>query len=129
MDCDLVKMSKCFFCGGEKNELVLLGDKSSRKDKNAWCNNKSMSVIANYEPCDNCQEEFSKGTLLIEASDTPNSKGQPEMQKDVYPTGRYWVINPDAINIDNPIAFVSEDAAKKMGLYEVEEDVKDKQNQ
>ena len=40
---------------------------------------------------------FSKGTvLLIEASDTPNSKGQPEMQKDVYPTGRYWVINPDA---------------------------------
>ena len=124
MDCDLVKMSKCFYCGGEKNELVM----ATRQTRDQ-CNNKSRSVIANYEPCDDCQEIFSKGTLLIEASDTPNSKGQPEMQKDVYPTGRYWVINPDAINIDNPIAFVSEDAAKKMGLYEVEEDVKDKQNQ
>ena len=29
------------------------------------------------------------------------------------------------LNIDNPIAFVSEDTAKEMGLYEVEEDVEE----
>ena len=115
-DCDVVKLSKCFWCGGEKNELLFL----ARRNR-AWCENKNTSIIADYEPCDKCEEDFSKGTLVMEASTMPVAEGQPAMQEDVYPTGRVWVIKTESakeiFGTDSPKVFVDEETAKAIGLY------------
>jgi len=121
-ECDIAKLSLCFWCGEEKNELVL----ATRQTKE-WCDNKSRGIVTNYEPCDKCAEGHKLGIWMIEASDTPLSKGQPEMQKGIYPTGKNWVVKKEAFNIDSPIAFVTEESAKEMGLYEVPDtDAEDK---
>jgi len=123
-DCDVVKMSKCFWCNGEKDELILLGNKATRKEQNEWCDNKSMSVIVSYEPCEKCKEEFDKGIQLIEAQDDPVTPKQPEISEGVYPTGRFWVIKREAFTDDIPeeqtFMFIKEETAKEMGLYEAE---------
>jgi len=113
-DCAVVKLSICFFCGKEKNELLL-----ATRQTEEWCNNKSRGVVANYEPCDKCAEGHKLGVWLIEASGTPIDKGQPEMQEGVYPTGNSWVVKKEVLNIDSPVAFVTEELAKEMGLYGV----------
>ena len=111
-DCDIAKLSLCFFCGETKNELLL----ATRQTKE-WCDNKSKGVIANYEPCDKCKENHELGMWVIEASEIPVSEGQPEMQEGIYPTGRSWVVKKEAFNIDSPVVFVTEESAKEMGLY------------
>jgi len=113
-DCDIAKLSLCFWCDKEKNELIL-----ATRQTREWCDNKSRGVVANYNACDKCEKGHKLGVWLIEASDTPISKGQPEMQKGVYPTGKNWVVKKEAFNIDSPIAFVTEESAKEMGLYGV----------
>ena len=113
-ECDICKLSLCFWCGKEKNELLL-----ATKQTREWCDNKSMGVVVNYNACDKCEEEHKLGLWIIEASDTPTSKGQPEIQKGVYPTGKNWVVKKGVFNIDSPIAFVTEKSARDMGLYEV----------
>ncbi len=116
MDCDIAKLSKCFWCGGEKNELIM----STRMDSK-WCDNKNKSIVANYDPCDKCIEQFKLGIQLIEAQDDPVTSGQPEISKGVYPTGRFWVINREVfkdIPEDQDFMFIKEDMAKEMGLYD-----------
>jgi len=113
-DCDIAKLSLCFWCGKEKNELIV-----ATRQTREWCNNKSMGAVTNYEPCDKCAEGHKLGTWLIEASETPTSKGQPEIKEGIYPTGKNWVVKKEAFNIDSPIAFVTEEAAKEMELYRI----------
>jgi len=111
-DCDIAKLSLCFWCGKEKNELVM-----ATRQTEEWCDNRSMGVVANYEPCDKCAEGHKLGIWLIEASGTPIDEGQPEMQEGIYPTGKNWVVKKEALNVDGPIVFVEEEVAKEMGLY------------
>jgi len=121
-DCDVAKLSLCFWCGETKNELLV-----ATKQTRAWCNDKSMGVVVNYNACDKCEEGHKLGVWLIEASETPISRGQPEMQKGVYPTGKNWVVKKGAFNIDIPIAFVTEKSARSMGLYDIPDtDTEDK---
>ncbi len=115
MGCDIAKLSKCAWCGKDKNELVI-----AKRQNKAWCD-APMSIITNYEPCEKCQEKWDQGTVLIEASETPNTENQPLMSEGAYPTGNYWVVNPDILNIDSPIAFITKEIATDLGLYNTEE--------
>ena len=93
----------CFWCGEAKNEVALLG-KIDKADSEA-----PMHVILDYCPCDSCVEKFKQGIRLIGVTTTPFEDGRPEIQKGLYPTGRYVVIKPDALekvlpNIDENLA-------------------------
>ena len=83
----------CFFCGNEKNEIALLG-KIDREDSEA-----PRKLVMDFEPCDECKAKFAEGVLLIEVTSTPEYVGMP-IQKDAYPTGRFVVVKPEALNGD-----------------------------
>lgn len=85
----------CFFCGKERNEIVLMGrigDGRKNEDFEA-----PRKAILDYEPCDDCKEKFSQGVLLVEVDNYPNMNGQPEIAPDAYPTGRHVVVKPEAL--------------------------------
>ena len=83
----------CFFCGEEKNEVALLGKitcKHTHEEVEA-----PMRMVLDYEPCDKCKEQWSKGVAIIEV--TKNDLGRPCIAKDVQPTGRIVVLKPEAL--------------------------------
>ena len=83
----------CFFCGEEKNEVALLGkitNKRTREEVEA-----PMKMVLDYEPCDKCKEQWSKGVAIIEA--TKNDLGRPCIAQDAQPTGRIVVVKPEAL--------------------------------
>lgn len=55
-------IATCFFCGKDKNELILAG-KINRNDDEM-----PMHTIINYEPCDECKAKMNKGITLIAAA-------------------------------------------------------------
>lgn len=85
----------CFWCGKEKNEIALLGrisGKSRREDIEA-----PRHMVLDYEPCDECKKNRQLGVTVIEATETPNTEGQPPIDKyDHFPTGRYCVLKTEA---------------------------------
>ena len=83
----------CFFCGKDKNEIVLLG-KINREDDEA-----PMKMIVDFEPCEECKKKFAEGVLLIEVTQSPEYIGMP-IAENAYPTGRYVVVKPEALNGD-----------------------------
>ena len=83
----------CFFCQQERNEIVLFG-KIGREDKEA-----PMKAVVDFEPCEECQKKFAEGVLLIEVTQSPEYIGMP-IAPDAYPTGRYVVVRPEALNGD-----------------------------
>ena len=83
----------CFFCGNERNEIVLFG-KMGRDDPEA-----PMKAVVDYEPCEECKKKFAEGVLLVEVTTSPEYIGMP-IAKDAYPTGRYVVVKPEALNGD-----------------------------
>lgn len=115
----------CFWCGGDKNELALLGYSSKRitgKDE------APRNTVMDYEPCDKCKENMSLGITLMEAS-TTSKRGQPEIQYGVYPTGKWWVLKEEACKrfmsdemyaaaLHHKKAFIDQELAQKLGLYE-----------
>lgn len=87
----------CFFCGEEKKEIALLGhigDKRKGEDFEA-----PMKAVLDYEPCEKCREQFARGVLLIEVTTSPEYMGMP-ISENAYPTGRYVVVKPEALNGD-----------------------------
>lgn len=54
-------LSLCFFCGEEKNEIVLAG--AMKGDAEA-----PRQAVWNYEPCDKCAEHMKQGIMLINVS-------------------------------------------------------------
>jgi len=84
----------CFWCGEPKNEIALMGhigDGRRGEDIEA----PRYSVI-NYEPCDKCREAMKKGFTVMECTTSPNSHSSVEMQKGIYPTGRFTVVKSEA---------------------------------
>lgn len=84
----------CFWCGELKNEIALLGhigDGRKHEDFEA----PRYSVI-NYEPCDKCRAQMAQGFTVMEATTKPNRVSSVEIQKGVYPTGRYVVLKNEA---------------------------------
>ena len=81
-------MSICFFCGGEKNEIVLPG--KLKGDKEA-----PRQGVWNYEPCESCKKYMKEGVLISVVKDGSDPKNP-------HRTGRMLVIkDEDARNIFN----------------------------
>lgn len=83
----------CFFCGKQKNEIALMG--KMKGDIEA-----PKNLVLDYEPCEHCKEEWSKGVALIELSQVPPQKGMPHVRVvegvPMYPTSRVLVITESA---------------------------------
>ena len=77
-------------------------------------------VFGGYEPCNKCKEKMALGTTIMQASLEPVFKGQPEMQKGVYPTGKWVVLKKEAakriFNTDSPKAFVDTQTWRALGF-------------
>ena len=83
----------CFFCGNEKNEVALLGKLGGRnEDLEA-----PRKAVLDYTPCEECQKKFAEGVLLVEVTNSPTYIGFP-IAENAYPTGRYIVVKPEALN-------------------------------
>lgn len=83
----------CFFCGQDKNEVALLGQIGKKgEDLEA-----PRRAVLDYVPCEKCQENFAQGVLLIEVTDYPNVDCQPPIAPNAYPTGRHFVVKPEAL--------------------------------
>ena len=78
----------CFWCGKQKNEIALMG--RMKGDIEAPKNR-----VLDYVPCEECQSHMAMGVAILEASDHPNTEGQPPMQKGVYPTSRFVVVTTE----------------------------------
>ena len=78
----------CFWCGKQKNEIALMG--RMKGDIEA-----PKNMVLDYVPCEECQNHMAMGVAVLEASDHPNTEGQPPMQKGVYPTSRFVVVTTE----------------------------------
>ena len=77
-------MSRCYMCGGPKNELILAGRLRGPNDKEA-----PRSAVWNMEPCDQCAHYMKIGVILISIRD-----GEPQT-RDPYRTGKFAVVTED----------------------------------
>lgn len=101
---------QCFFCGKDKNEILLLG--ASYKEQ------APMHIgVVNKEPCDECKSMMAQGVMLISVKDG-------EQGENPYRTGRVCVLKVEAAqrmfnSIGNSrVAFIEDSAWKKIGLPE-----------
>jgi len=78
----------CFWCGQDDGTVLLVG--RLPEDREA-----PRHLCASYEPCAACKEKMALGITIIEADTRPAYDRQPEMQRDVYPTGRWWVLSEE----------------------------------
>lgn len=94
----------CFWCGKEKNEIVMLGRVRERDPHTGKAVRGSdvevpMRMVLNYEPCDCCKEKFEQGVHLVEVS-TSRPDGRLAITKDrgtpLYPTGAHIVMKSEA---------------------------------
>lgn len=83
----------CFWCGKDREEIALMG---KVKDEDGREIEMPMHACIDFEPCDECREEMSKGFTLMEATPEPNAATNRPMQNGVYPTGIWCVIKPEA---------------------------------
>lgn len=97
-------ISQCIICGGDKNEIALLGA--------AYKGQAPMKMVTSLEPCDTCKEQYLKdGIMLVEASERR------------VPTGRVVVIKEEAFtkvfNTPTPpkrICMVEQGVFEKVGI-------------
>lgn len=114
-------LSACFWCGKDKNELILMGRLPDDKEA-------PRRAVFDYEPCDTCKAQMEQGITLIEASDRDN--GNAEIQRGVFPTGRWAVITEEAARrllqpesmveavLKHRKAFLDSESWQKLGLTE-----------
>ena len=99
-----VGMMVCPLCGGDSGVAL------------AKCLNKEIpDRIADINPCDNCLNLMKKGVVLVEVDGDKR-------------TGRVWVLKKEAVRrmgleeaADKRAAFISPEAAEKLGLNTAEE--------
>lgn len=118
-------ITKCFWCGSDKNELVLMGKLPG--DEKA-----PMHCIMDYDPCDKCKEAWSKGITLIGVTKTAAHKDQLPISQNqdgnVYPSGNLACITEEAVKrlfSDNKTAEIRETLLKKRIAYFEEPFVKE----
>ena len=119
--CLEVAIPRCYFCGKEKNELIMnttLTPKHVKKVKEAH------GKVINTEPCDKCKEIMKQGVMLIGCKDD-----DPD-----YRTGLIVGVKDEAVPQMFPpeyaekalkmrVLFVGETAWKGLGLPEGPDDV------
>ena len=104
-------IAQCFLCGGEKNEVVLLG--SAYKEK------APMRMVIDKEPCDDCRHMSKVGILLISVQDGTDPQNP-------YRTGRKFSIKEEAFQRifgqipDKRAAFIEDSCLDKLGFPKFE---------
>lgn len=93
-------LSICFFCGKEKNELVLPG--KLKGDQEA-----PRKAVWNYEPCESCKKYMKEGVLVAVVKDGSGPKNP-------YRTGRMLVIKNEDANKKTRFFFLEESAATQV---------------
>lgn len=84
----------CFWCGNERSEIALMGrigDCRKREDFEA-----PKHMVIDFEPCEECRKNMALGFTVLEATKVPNDISNMEIQKGIYPTGRFVVIKAEA---------------------------------
>ena len=82
-------ITKCFWCGAEKNEIVLLG--KLKGDVAA-----PRTGIIDQEPCAECAEHMKKGVMFISV-DSSKTPSNPQDAADFYRTGAICVVSEEAV--------------------------------
>lgn len=107
---------RCFFCGAQKNEIVLLG---------AACLGEAPMtghLAGDLEPCDDCGEVMKHGVILISCrTDTPDDQKDNPVR-----TGGWVAVSDDAVRrwfgesaehlLKSRVGFLADDAWDKIGL-------------
>lgn len=109
-------LGQCPLCGGDTNELFLLGKLPN--DEQA----PRQGVVPHLsEPCATCKDNMTKGIMLIVCRDGSD-------QKNPFRTGQIFVINEKAAQrifnveiIKHRAAFIEHSVAIKIGLIKPEE--------
>jgi hypothetical protein len=87
-------MGVCFWCGGDDGTVLLVG----RLPNDAEAPRK---MIASYEPCPTCHEQFAKGITIMECNERGVEGQAPITPKGehpiLYPTGRLVVVKDGVI--------------------------------
>lgn len=91
----------CFWCGKEKNMIAMLGRVRERDPHTGRAVPGSdlkvpMQTVLDYEPCDECANQFSQGVLMIGVT-----KHAPDKRPAInghYPTGSHCVMKAEAFN-------------------------------
>ena len=98
----------CFYCGGDKNELIMLG--RLKGDRPA-----PKRGVVDKEPCDRCIDYMTKGVILVSVKDNAEL-GNP------YRTGGFCVVKDDVAQDifpaigDSRFAFIEDTAWDMVGL-------------
>lgn len=99
----------CFFCGKEKNEIILAGRLSGDVEA-------PRKAVWDMNPCATCSEYMKMGIILISVKDGTDKENP-------YRTGGWVVIKEDAAKnifgdyvLQKRVAFVEDDAWEKIGL-------------
>lgn len=86
-------MTFCFWCGKDTGIAIMGRIDGGKRGGDIEA---PRRVFGGYEPCDECKEKMRLGTVMIEAGGDPITVNQPEIQKGLYPTGRWLVITKEA---------------------------------
>ena len=116
----------CFFCGKQKNEIVLTGRRSKRNERGRVVDNDvampMSGLVFNREPCDECRKLMELGVILISVDESKSDD-----LANPYRTGGWAVVKDVALKSVQPkslrdyilakrVAFVPDDAWDKLGL-------------
>jgi len=118
-DCFGVAIPVCYFCGRDKNEIIMNKILTPKYAKNV---KEAHGKVVDKEPCDECKKLMEQGVMLIKCGDH-----SPD-----YRFGVYVVVKDEAIPKMFPpeyaeqalkmrAMFICETAWKNMGLPEREE--------
>ena len=105
---------RCYLCGENKNEVVLLG--------NAYKDQAPMNMCLDKSPCDKCRDYMRQGIILIGVRDG-------EQGDNPYRTGNFCVLKEEAVKrafkralkdcegiLKSRVAFVDETTWEALGL-------------
>ena len=85
---------KCWFCGEDKNEIMLPGVQGDRIAKAMGYSDGQMpmrGLVFDKQPCDKCQQWMKQGIILIGVD-----KDRSPDKQNPYRTGKFAVITEDA---------------------------------
>lgn len=110
-----VGMGVCFWCG--EPFCITIGKQFTTCDKQY----DKKYLFVGYEPCDKCKKDMEKGLTIIEVQDKPITTNQPEIQKEIYPTSQWWVVDKNSefakeYSKGYDKIFIDSEAAIKIGL-------------
>ena len=60
-------LSLCFFCGGDKNEIILPGQIHTVSERDVRAPHRA---VWNREPCDSCKAHMAAGVIVIEVAES-----------------------------------------------------------